>query len=165
MAGKRVLIADEHQPFASSLASGFRQLGYSVVYADSMEAAIAGAQEFSPHLAVSEEKIATSSWYEVFGRLRAANVVIPWVIVTASGSIAAAVTAVRLGAAAYLAKPVTASNIVDALGHCKRVEPRAGPRPIVSQYCSLERAKWEYVNMTVVAAGSIAEAARRLKVG
>src|SRR5690606_36165138 len=107
-----------------------------------------------PKLIVSELRMPCGSALSLFQHLRAAGVPSHFVIVTAFGAIATAVEAIRLGVTAYLPKPVTAANVLDALK-----DPGARNKPLVSEpsYYSLERAKWEYINLTVTSAGSIAE--------
>jgi two-component system response regulator RegA len=158
---KRVMIADPQHAFACQLGIGFRGLGYEPVVVDNMEEALIRAKELRPQLVISEQRLGTGTWLDLLKSLRYVEITGRFAIVTASGSISSAVLATKLGVAAYLAKPVTAKDVI------RTVEATTEELTDIEQqpaYCSLERAKWEYINMTVTSAGSIAEAARRLRV-
>jgi len=129
--------------------------------AECVEDALLLAKEIHPELVVSEQRFGAKNWLDLLTPLKAAGINARFAIVTASGSITNAVMATRLGVAAYLAKPVSPRNIIDAVMLASEDLSHCANQPT---YCSLERAKWEYINMMVTTAGSIAEAARRLRV-
>ncbi len=161
MSSKTVVIGDSHQGFASSLRQGFLALGYEAVVVDEVHAALSLAKDLQADLIVSEQRLGSHNWLDLLMLLRDAQLVTRFAIVTAFGSITSAVLATKLGACAYLAKPVTPQDIIRAVEASPEDLTELEARP---SYCSLERAKWEYINMTVSSAGSIAEAARRLRV-
>jgi two-component system response regulator RegA len=68
----------------------------------------------------------------------------------------------RAGVSGYFAKPVCARQLLDFL-HGDG-EAALGDQPETEAYLTLGRAHWEYINLTLDASGSIAEAARRLGV-
>ena len=66
----------------------------------------------------------------------------------------------RAGIAVYVAKPVTAEMVLAALGDgADWAQAPADPC-----WPSLDRTIWEYINQVLVEAGSISEAARRLRI-
>lgn len=76
------------------------------------------------------------------------------VAITSAPCLLRAGEAVRRGASAVLARPTTFAQVAAVIsGHS-----REDPRPM-----SLDRAIWEYLNQTIVEAGSISAAARRLR--
>jgi two-component system response regulator RegA len=79
------------------------------------------------------------------------------VIVTAYGSVASAVRAVKLGVAGYLVKPARADHVLHAAGYDATSPDDAPP-----SYVSLDRAIWEVLNEAVEQAGTVSGAARRL---
>lgn len=79
------------------------------------------------------------------------------VIVTAYGSVASAVRAVKLGVGGYLVKPASGANVLRAAGH-EATEPDES----AASYLSLDRAIWEVLNEAVEQAGTVSGAARRL---
>lgn len=90
-------------------------------------------------------------------------------VVTAYPSVATAVRFTRMGIAAYLAKPVSAESLVDAIAgstgaQCSEAASCAGG-PLFDEslaWPTLDRTIWEYLCEVHAAAGSISEAARRL---
>jgi two-component system, response regulator RegA len=80
------------------------------------------------------------------------------VIVTAYGSVASAVRAVKLGVAGYLVKPARGAQVLHAAGY---QAPAPGPGDDAA-YLSLDRAIWEVLNEAVEQAGTVSGAARRL---
>ena len=83
-------------------------------------------------------------------------------ILTAYGSMAAAVQALKFGAVACLAKPASVGEILRACG-VPTERDSVGEEPIL-QHMSLQRAHWEYLQRVFEDAGSVSEAARRLGV-
>jgi two-component system response regulator RegA len=77
---------------------------------------------------------------------------------TGYGNIATAVTAVKLGAVDYLAKPVDADDVVAALlahDH-QKIEPPENPM-------SADRVRWEHIQRIYELCGrNVSETARRL---
>jgi two-component system response regulator RegA len=84
------------------------------------------------------------------------------VVVTANGSIAAAVGAMRRGVRDYLTKPIDAETVVAALERLDAGAPPA-PRAAPELTPSLARATWEHLQRILVATnGNVSETARRL---
>jgi len=157
--GKSILIVDPEPLFSNQLESEFQHLGCKTRAVSSICGAVQTIQEEGAEWVIAERRLDDGSWAQLFRALQGASSLRNFVIVTASGSVSEAVTATKLGACAYLAKPIKATTIVEALG-----ETAANCGESQARWWSLERAKWEYINMTVSMSGSIAEAARRLRI-
>jgi two-component system response regulator RegA len=83
------------------------------------------------------------------------------IILTGYGSIATAVTAMRLGATSFLPKPVDADEVVAAFERGEHNSPE--PNSEHPQAPSLARAEWEHIHRVLDdCAGNVSEAARRL---
>jgi two-component system, response regulator RegA len=153
----QIVIADEHRADVCSLGSAFAEIGCDVWVADSCDLAIHLATTRPVDLLVSELQIAGHPWTTMRDALRERAPDVRIAIVTAYGSVESAISAIKLGASAYLVKPVTAAQILAEL---------EGPRPRVGDEAArdltLDCAVYELITRTVDAAGSIAEAARRL---
>jgi ActR/RegA family two-component response regulator len=166
-ARESVVIADLESHWLERLQHEFDRIGWNVIGASSADSALLHALKHAPDLVIVERALGDMTWAAVLARLRAAGSRSELAVVTSSGSIAEAVAATRGGVAAYLAKPVGALDVLDAV-HLGRYTQHTlqwpAPQSRTESYLSLERAKWEYINMTVRAAGSLAEAARRLRV-
>jgi two-component system response regulator RegA len=154
----RVLILDEQSLFANSLSHSFEQLGYSVYCEPSLAHAFEASLGAHTEIIVAELKVSGSHVLERLAEVRLVSPRARVVIATAQPSIATAIRAVRLGVDAYLAKPVSASLVLQNLEHFE--SPSLDPLP----WPSLDRTIWEYLNHVVAAAGSLSEAARRIGV-
>ena len=158
-----LLLIDEAETFLLVLASELASLGAKVSTARTFDAATAVLEFQRPSYIVSELRV-DSRWLtdyidEVAGRVP----VQAFAVVTAYPSVATAVRFTRMGVAAYLAKPVLARDLMDALP----VQRFGGvsdamPTTVPLKWPTLDRTIWEYISRTCAAAGSISEAARRL---
>lgn len=153
---KSVVIVDRDAAGRHVLAHDFGRRGYEVWAADGIYAALAICARQRPALVVSELRFADGSWDQLLAALHGRPASAPFVILTSYGSVASVVRAIRGGAVAYIVKPATAD---DVLAEIDEASPSPAPR-----WLTLDQAIWEYISRTVDAAGSLAEAARRLGV-
>ena len=80
------------------------------------------------------------------------------VIVTGYGNIATAVAAIKAGAVDYLAKPVDADDVANALLRSSESLPPPRENPM-----SADRVRWEHIRRVFgQCAGNLSETARRL---
>jgi two-component system response regulator RegA len=80
------------------------------------------------------------------------------VVLTGYGNIATAVTAVKLGAVDYLAKPADADDIVKALLANEETKPEPPDNPM-----SADRVRWEHIQRVYeLCDRNVSETARRL---
>lgn len=110
----------------------------------------------APDLIIAEYRLAGKSVLDLLGCLPRPL----WsrlVIVTAYGSVASAVRAVKLGVCGYLVKPARGIHVLRAAGR----DPIAAEE-VAASYLSLDRAIWEVLNEAVEQAGTVSGAARRL---
>lgn len=154
---ERVLIADADANWRDWLSRKFSALGIEPVHAGSVEELGLVARALNPEIVVSELSFADGTWFDALKTIQAAAPLARLVIVTRSGSIASAVEAVKGGVTGYLVKPVTPEHILKAAGSGASGE---AAEPVGM---SLDRAIWEYLTQTVAACGSIAGAARSLR--
>ena len=156
---KTVLIVDSDDPFRDNLARDFRRIGFQVWVARDALAAEAMLAQHGPSIIVCEDDL-HRPWLEILQSVRRVKIGATVVVVTLYGSLSSAVRATRAGVSGYFAKPVSARQLLDFL----RGDSEATPcdRQGTLAYRTLSRAHWEYINLTLDASGSIAEAARRL---
>jgi two-component system, NtrC family, response regulator HydG len=102
----RILVVDDEPHARSGLEKLLRQDGYEVDVADDGLAALAIAGDRPPDLVVTDLKMPRMDGVELLKRLRAQDVDLPVLMVTAFGDVASAVKAMRAGAEDYLTKPV-----------------------------------------------------------
>jgi two-component system response regulator RegA len=155
---RRAVVLDEDTSSRRQLCSDLAAAGCEVavvVDAAGLAAALTAGDE--PDLVVAEYRQLGKSVADLLERVPPAL----WsrlVIVTAYGSVASAVRAVKLGVAGYLVKPARGAQVLHAAGyHAGAAVEDAG-----DAYLSLDRAIWEVLNEAVEQAGTVSGAARRL---
>jgi two-component system, response regulator RegA len=160
--GPSLLVVDDDDTLRERLARAFRDRGYDVSTAAHHDEAIERAREESPELAVVDLRMPGPSGLELIRGLKAIDPETKIVVLTGYGSIATAIDAMRLGAVYYLAKPADADDVIAAFARGELPPLEAQPSDFPAP--SLERVKWEHINLVLAdCAGNVSEAARRLK--
>jgi two-component system, response regulator RegA len=163
-----VLVVDPDPGFRQQLRVSFERLGHAVSEADNREKAVDLALARDPQLVTSDLNVGRHSGMKLLRDLKDLRPERRAVIVTGFASVATAVRAGQLGLDGYLAKPTRAEQVVLASAPALREEPgRAAdlappPEPGDDAWLSLDRAKWEYIQLVITASRSFAEASRRL---
>jgi len=155
---KSLLIVDDDRPFSARLARALESRGYDVRVAESVADGLAAIDEAAPAYAVIDMRLGDGNGLEVITRLKERRPEARGVVLTGYGNIATAVTAVKLGAFDYLAKPADADEIDAALsaGPDGRVPPPENPM-------SADRVRWEHIQRVYELCGrNVSETARRL---
>jgi len=155
---RRLLIVEDDQRFADTLATEFRDRGYHVEWLESLQA-VRDHASLDFHFAVVDLRIRQDSGLDVISSLKDRSPETVVIVLTGYGSIATAVKATKLGATAYLTKPVDADEIERAfLG-----EGEDEDIPIPDEFQSLYRHEREYIEYVLAECeGNISQAARRL---
>src|SRR5262245_43261562 len=135
-----LLIVDDDKPFLQRLARAMEQRGYNVDTADSVADGIRKAEAAPPAFAVVDMRLEDGNGLEVIELIRRRRPDSRMVVLTGYGNIATAVTAVKLGAVDYLAKPADADEIHSALMR----EPGEKPVPPENPM-SADRVRWEHI--------------------
>ncbi|HEX5046792.1 MAG TPA: response regulator [Gammaproteobacteria bacterium] len=159
-ASPSVLVIDDDRRFAETLAQALQRRGWNAAVAHTVDTALAAARAHRPNAAIVDLKLAAEDGLTLVEPLRACDANMRIVVLTGYASIATAVKAIKLGADDYLAKPVTASAVADAL---LRDEPAALPVE-AAEPMSPRRLEWEHIQRVLAEhAGNISETARALK--
>lgn len=160
-----LLIVDDDVPFRTRLVRAFRERGYEVRQFNEGKAAIADASASgSTELALVDLRMPGEWGLNVVKALVDIDKTTLIVVLTAYGSIATALEAIRLGATSYLQKPATIEEIEyeffrDRSG-ISDTQSREDP-PI--RVPSLARAEWEHINRVLTeCGGNIRQAAKLL---
>ncbi|HET6520820.1 MAG TPA: ActR/PrrA/RegA family redox response regulator transcription factor [Geminicoccaceae bacterium] len=157
-AGRRLLLVDDDPPLRRSLARALQRRGFEVAVAEGVREAAAIAREVAPEFVVLDLRLEDGSGLELVGTLREARPDVRIVIVTGYGNIATAVAAVKAGAVDYLAKPVDADDVVDALLSSGEGLPPPRDNPM-----SADRVRWEHIQRVFEQCNrNVSETARRL---
>jgi len=156
-----ILIVDDEATLRERLAKAFRSRGYETLTAADCDEAIAVAREAAPEMAVVDLRMPGRSGLELIRELKAIDEETKVVVLTGYGSIATAIDAMKLGAVYYLPKPADADDILAAFARGDAPPLELSPDFDVP---SLERVKWEHINIVLTdCGGNVSEAARRLK--
>lgn len=156
-----LLLVDDDDRFRERLARAFVERGYQVTAVDSGQAAVAAAEGSSPELAVVDLRMPGEWGLHVVRALLGVDAFTRIVVLTAFGSIATALEAMRLGAQGFLQKPATVDEVERALlaGGVDQASPSGPP----AQVPSLARAEWEHINRVLTECdGNIRRAAQLL---
>ncbi|MEQ8296182.1 MAG: ActR/PrrA/RegA family redox response regulator transcription factor [Nitratireductor sp.] len=153
-----LLIVDDDRPFLTRLARAMELRGFVVETAESVEEALAKAKATPPAYAVVDMRLGDGNGLDVVSAIREKRAEARAVILTGYGNIATAVTAVKLGAIDYLAKPADADDVYAALTSTtgEKVAPPENPR-------SADRVRWEHIQRVYeMCDRNVSETARRL---
>jgi two-component system response regulator RegA len=154
-------LVDDDEIFRDRLARALRTRGYDVRTAGDYDSALRAAQEDSPEYAVVDLRMPGRSGLELVRDLHLCDPGTKIVVLTGYGSIATALSAVRLGAIHYLAKPADADDILLCFSRGESGPPESLPADFPAP--SLARAEWEHISRVLSdCGGNISEAARRL---
>src|SRR4051812_46602100 len=124
---KTLLLVDDDKPFLTRLARAMETRGFTVLTAETVAEGVEHARVSSPGYAVVDLRLGDGNGLDVIEVLHRTRPEARVVVLTGYGNIATAVTAVKLGALDYLAKPPPA-----AAGHSPLIGPsgeRAPPPP------------------------------------
>jgi len=155
----RLLLVDDDEIFLSVLNRAMAKRGFEVFSSTSIADAIEQATEAMPAMAVVDLKLENESGLDLIPRLIEINPEMNIIVLTGYSSIATAVTAIKRGAADYLSKPVTASDVARALSGdrlSEELEEDFSPM-------SVERVEWEHIQKVLKENdGNISATARSL---
>jgi len=153
-----LLLVDDDGPFLRRLARAMETRGFDVETAESVSEGIAKAKARPPKYAVIDLRLGDGNGLDVIEALRQTEAETRVIVLTGSGNIATAVTAVKLGAVDYLAKPADADDIYHALTQ------RPGERAEVPENpMSADRVRWEHIQRVYeMCERNVSETARRL---
>jgi two-component system response regulator RegA len=153
-----LLLVDDDKPFLTRLARAMEARGYEVRIADGVADAVAAVRANPPAFAVIDMRLADGNGLDVIAELKQLRPDSRAIILTGYGNISTAVTAVKLGAFDYLAKPADADEINAALLALKNDKTEIPENPM-----SADRVRWEHIQRIYELCGrNVSETARRL---
>jgi two-component system, response regulator RegA len=153
-----LLIVDDDGPFLRRLARAMESRGFLVDTAESVAEGIAKSKARPPKYAVCDLRLGDGNGLDVIEAIRQGREDTKVIVLTGYGNIATAVTAVKLGALDYLAKPADADEIFNALTQ------RPGEKADVPENpMSADRVRWEHIQRVYeMCERNVSETARRL---
>jgi len=157
-ADRSLLIVDDDKPFLTRLGRAMESRGFIVTMKESVEEGIAAVEISAPAFAIIDMRLGDGNGLDVISKLKAKRPEARGIILTGYGNIATAVTAVKLGAFDYLAKPADADEIYHALMATQIDKPDAQENPM-----SADRVRWEHIQRVFESCDrNVSETARRL---
>lgn len=157
--GQKLLLVDDDEAFLQVMGRALTRRGFDVLTATTAEQAITVAKETLPGYALVDLKLQESSGLDLVPELAGINRDMIIVVLTGYASVTTAVTAIKRGAANYLAKPVKVDEVISALGE---KNPATLPDPEYSPM-SVERLEWEHIQKVLQENdGNISATARSL---
>ncbi len=155
---RTLLIVDDDKPFLGRLSRAMESRGFDVRTAESVAEGLAALDHEPPAFAIIDMRLGDGNGLDVISKLKQARPDARGIILTGYGNIATAVTAVKLGAFDYLAKPADADEIYHALMATQIEKPDAQEHPM-----SADRVRWEHIQRVFESCDrNVSETARRL---
>ena len=153
-----LLIVDDDKPFANRLSRAMESRGFEVRVAETVQDGLSMIRSGPPTFAVVDMRLEDGNGLDVIALLKSVKPEARVIVLTGYGNIATAVTAVKLGAVDYLAKPADADDIFAALiaPSGQKAEPPENPM-------SADRVRWEHIQRVYeLCDRNVSETARRL---
>ncbi len=157
--GKKLLIVDDDQVWLNQLSRAMTRRGLLVFEAQSVEKAMNILTKEKFDYGVIDLRLDDGDGLEIISELRKLNPNSKSIILTGFGNIANAVSAIKLGAVDYLAKPANIEDIISSL-FVEKDEKIPPPE----QPMSANRIRWEHIQRVYeLCDKNVSETARRLK--
>ncbi len=154
---RSLIVVEDDQPFLNRLSRALDARGFEVKTADNVKDGLDLIRLRAPAFAVVDMRLNDGNGLEIIEALSEARPDARAVVLTGYGNLASAVTAVKLGAIDYLAKPADADDVVSALiATGQKAEPPENPM-------SADRVRWEHIQRVYELCNrNVSETARRL---
>jgi two-component system response regulator RegA len=155
---RSLILVDDDRAFVLRLAKAMEGRGFEVRTAHSVAEGLALIHTRAPAFAVVDMRLDDGNGLDVVAELARVRPTARTIVLTGYGNIATAVTAVKLGAVDYLAKPADADDVTDALlaPHNEKAPPPENPM-------SADRVRWEHIQRVYELCNrNVSETARRL---
>jgi two-component system response regulator RegA len=153
-----LVLIDDDRAFAQRLARAMETRGFEVRTGHSVAEGLDLIRQKPPAFAVVDMRLEDGNGLDVIAELARMRPNARAIVLTGYGNIATAVSAVKLGAADYLAKPADADDITDAL-----LAPANAKAPPPENPMSADRVRWEHIQRVYELCGrNVSETARRL---
>lgn len=153
-----LVIVDDDRAFLQRLARAMETRGFEVRSASSVAEGIELIRQRAPAFAVVDMRLEDGNGLDVIAELAKMRADARTVVLTGYGNIATAVSAVKLGAVDYLAKPADADEVTDAL-----LAPADAKAPPPENPMSADRVRWEHIQRVYELCNrNVSETARRL---
>jgi two-component system, response regulator RegA len=155
---RSLVLVDDDRAFVLRLAKAMEGRGFEVRTAHSVAEGLALIHTKAPAFAVVDMRLEDGNGLDVVAELAKVRPQARTIVLTGYGNIATAVTAVKLGAVDYLAKPADADDVINALLATGSTLPPPPHNPM-----SADRVRWEHIQRVFEQCNrNVSETARRL---
>jgi two-component system response regulator RegA len=155
---RSLVIVDDDRAFLQRIVRAMELRGFEVRGGHSVAEGIELIRSKAPAFAVVDMRLEDGNGLDVIAELSRARPDSRAIVLTGYGNIATAVTAVKLGAVDYLAKPADADDVTDAL-----LAPANDKAPPPENPMSADRVRWEHIQRVYELCNrNVSETARRL---
>lgn len=155
---RTLLLVDDDKPFLTRLGRAMETRGFDVRLASSVAEGLSEVRKSAPAFAVVDMRLEDGNGLDVVSALREARPEARAVVLTGYGNIATAVSAVKMGATDYLAKPADADMVEKAL-----MQTEDGDMGLPENPMSADRVRWEHIQRVYeMCDRNVSETARRL---
>jgi two-component system response regulator RegA len=153
-----LIIIDDDKAFLQRLARAMELRGFEVRFGHSVAEGLELIRQKAPAFAIVDMRLEDGNGLDVIAELARARPAARAIVLTGYGNIATAVSAVKLGAVDYLAKPADADDVTDAL-----LAPPDAKAPPPENPMSADRVRWEHIQRVYELCNrNVSETARRL---
>ncbi len=155
---RSLVIVDDDKAFLLRLGRAMEGRGFEVRMASSVAEGMDLMREKPPAFAVVDMRLEDGNGLDVIAELGRLRPEARAIVLTGYGNFATAVSAVKLGAVDYLAKPADADEVTDAL-----LAPANAKAPPPENPMSADRVRWEHIQRVYELCNrNVSETARRL---
>ncbi len=155
---KSLIIVDDDRAFLQRLSRAMELRGFEVRSAHSVAEGVDLIRQKAPAFAIVDMRLEDGNGLDVIAELTRLRPNARIIVLTGYGNIATAVSAVKLGAVDYLAKPADADDVTDAL-----LAPANTKAPPPENPMSADRVRWEHIQRVYELCNrNVSETARRL---
>jgi two-component system response regulator RegA len=153
-----LVIVDDDRAFLQRLARAMEVRGFDVRQGHTVSEGLDLIRQRPPAFAVVDMRLEDGNGLDVIAELSRLRPSARAIVLTGYGNIATAVSAVKLGAVDYLAKPADADDITDSL-----LAPANAKAPPPENPMSADRVRWEHIQRVYELCNrNVSETARRL---
>jgi two-component system response regulator RegA len=155
---RSLVLVDDDRAFITRLARAMETRGFEVRMAHSVSEGLNLIRQKAPAFAVVDMRLEDGNGLDVIAELSRLRPQARAIVLTGYGNIATAVSAVKLGAVDYLAKPADADDVTDSL-----LAPPDEKAPPPENPMSADRVRWEHIQRVYELCNrNVSETARRL---
>ena len=153
-----LMIIDDDRAFLQRIARAMELRGFEVRSGHSVAEGLELIRQKAPAFAIVDMRLEDGNGLDVLAELNRVRPNARAIVLTGYGNIATAVSAVKLGAVDYLAKPADADDVTDALLAAPNTKAPPPENPM-----SADRVRWEHIQRVYeLCSRNVSETARRL---